>query len=71
MSRLCRVVSASFVHHLSSLVTIGLLSIPIIVFRKHGIWYYNFCTVVTNQAAVRLYEKLGMSPLHLSFIGET
>ena len=40
-------------------------------FREHGIKYYIFYTAVTNQAAVRLYEKMGMSPLHLSFIGET
>ncbi|MDD3731572.1 MAG: GNAT family N-acetyltransferase [candidate division Zixibacteria bacterium] len=40
-------------------------------FREHGIKYYTFYTAVTNQAAVRLYEKLGMAPLHLSFIGET
>jgi len=42
-----------------------------IYFRENGIKYFTFYTAVTNQAAVRLYDKLGMSPLHFSFIGET
>jgi ribosomal protein S18 acetylase RimI-like enzyme len=42
-----------------------------IYFRWHGIKYFTFYTAVSNGAAIRLYEKSGMTPLHMSFIGET
>ncbi len=40
-------------------------------FQRHGIKYFTFFTSVANQDAISLYEKLGMVPLHTSFIGET
>ena len=39
-------------------------------FRRSGIKYYTFYTAVANHAAVKLYEKIGMMPLHTSFLGE-
>ena len=42
-----------------------------IYFRRQGIKYYTFYTASSNQAAIRLYEKIGMESLHTSFIGET
>ncbi len=41
-----------------------------IYFRRQGVKYYTFYTAVNNQAAIRLYEKLGLTPLHISFLGE-
>jgi ribosomal protein S18 acetylase RimI-like enzyme len=40
-------------------------------FRRHGLKYYTFFTAVANREAISLYEKLGIAPLHTSFIGET
>lgn len=39
-------------------------------FNQREIKYYTFYTAVANQEAIRLYEKIGMLPLHISFIGE-
>jgi len=39
-------------------------------FQRHGIKYFTFYTAVANQEAVNLYRKLGIEPLHTSFIGE-
>jgi ribosomal protein S18 acetylase RimI-like enzyme len=40
-------------------------------FRRHGLKYFTFYTAVANQDAIRLYEQLGMTPLHMGFLGET
>ena len=40
-------------------------------FRRQGVKYYTFFTSVANADAIRLYKKLGMEPLHTSFLGET
>jgi len=40
-------------------------------FKRQGIKYYTFYTSVANEPAIKLYEKLGMKPLHTSFLGET
>ncbi len=40
-------------------------------FRRHEIKYFTFFTSVANRDAIRLYEKLGMEPLHTSFLGRT
>ncbi|MBN2227680.1 MAG: GNAT family N-acetyltransferase [candidate division Zixibacteria bacterium] len=40
-------------------------------FRRKGITYYTFYTAVANQGAIRLYEKLGIKPIHTAFLGKT
>lgn len=40
-------------------------------FRRHELKYFTFYTAVANQAAIKLYEQLGMVALHTAFIGET
>nr|MBN2278739.1 GNAT family N-acetyltransferase [candidate division Zixibacteria bacterium] len=40
-------------------------------FRRHGIKYYTFYTSVANHDAIGLYEKIGLEPLHISYLGET
>ena len=40
-------------------------------FRRRGIKYYTFYTAVSNKAATRLYEKIGMTALHTAFLAET
>jgi ribosomal protein S18 acetylase RimI-like enzyme len=40
-------------------------------FRRHGVKYYTFFTAVANEPAIRLYKKLGITPLHTSFLGKT
>ena len=39
-------------------------------FRRNGIKYYTLYTAAANQAAIKLYERNGLTPLHNSFIGE-
>ena len=39
-------------------------------FKRRGVKYYTFYTAAGNEAAIRLYEKLGFEPLHRSFLGE-
>jgi ribosomal protein S18 acetylase RimI-like enzyme len=39
-------------------------------FRQHGVKYYTFFTAVGNESAIRLYKKLGITPLHTSFLGK-
>ncbi|MFZ5979040.1 MAG: GNAT family N-acetyltransferase [Candidatus Zixiibacteriota bacterium] len=40
-------------------------------FIRKGVKYFTFYTAVTNRGAVRLYEKLGMETLHVSFLGNS
>ncbi len=40
-------------------------------FREQGLKYFTFYTAVANEPAIKLYKKLGIEPLHLSFLGET
>lgn len=39
-------------------------------FTQYGIRYYTVFTSVNDQAAISLYEKNGMTPLHITLIGE-
>jgi ribosomal protein S18 acetylase RimI-like enzyme len=48
-----------------------LLKEAISFFKSKGIKYFTFYTSVANSDAVSLYEKLGMKPLHTSFLGNT
>ena len=38
-------------------------------FSLHDIKYFTFFTSVANEGAIKLYERLGMTRLHLSFLG--
>jgi ribosomal protein S18 acetylase RimI-like enzyme len=40
-------------------------------FREQGLKYYTFYTAVANEPAIKLYKKLGIEPLHMSFLGRT
>ncbi len=40
-------------------------------FRKHNLRYYTFFTAVANRGATKFYERLGMQPIHISFLGDT
>lgn len=40
-------------------------------FHRKGIKYFTLYTATANQAAIRFYEKNGMTGLHQVFIGET
>ena len=40
-------------------------------FLRSGIKYFTVFTAVANQAAIKFYERNGMTPLHTTLIGET
>jgi ribosomal protein S18 acetylase RimI-like enzyme len=40
-------------------------------FVGNGIKYFTVFTAVANQAAIKFYERNGMTPLHTTLIGET
>ncbi|MBU0984256.1 MAG: GNAT family N-acetyltransferase [candidate division Zixibacteria bacterium] len=40
-------------------------------FGDRGVKYFTFCTSVANTGAIKLYERLGMIPLHTVFLGNT
>lgn len=52
-------------------IATGLLAEVKKYFQRCGIKYYTFYTAISNEAAIDLYEKTGMVPLHTSFLGET
>jgi ribosomal protein S18 acetylase RimI-like enzyme len=39
-------------------------------FRRQGVKYFTLYTAVANQGAIRFYERNGLTPLHISFIGK-
>lgn len=40
-------------------------------FQRKGIKYFTVYTAVANRAAVKFYERNGMTPLYITMIGET
>jgi ribosomal protein S18 acetylase RimI-like enzyme len=40
-------------------------------FQQKGVKYFTVYTAVANHAAVKFYERHGMTPLHINMIGET
>lgn len=40
-------------------------------FQRQGVKYFTLYTAVANEGAARFYKRTGLSPLHISYIGET
>jgi len=40
-------------------------------FREREIKYFTFFTAIANRGATRFYERIGFTPLHVSFVGAT
>ena len=52
-------------------VATRLLAEARVFFLRNGIKYFTVFTAVANQAAIKFYERNGMTPLHTTLIGET
>lgn len=51
-------------------IATGLLEASRAFFGKHGVKYFTLYTAAANDGATAFYDHIGLSRLHISFIGE-